>query len=513
MKKIINILLLLILCSNVCVYAIEFDTVDTVQNIDYSEMTGGFECITYEAASDLYAVAPMSLISGNTAQAYFTLYNTLMPNKLTFDNIVTKVTVDGTIYRCAGEYTVSVSADTQNEAVQEAAQIYYGFISDFPELFYLNSIFLHSYNSYTSQVTISPVIGHDLEGIDVSTKEGFDDMMNKYYALENKIEEIADEIYFEGMTDLDKLLLTHDYITDNCVYYLDENGYMGDWFSHNAYGVIMNKQAVCQGYAYSYKAILKKLGYDSNDVHLVMSHDLKHMWNLVKLDGKWYHVDSTWDDPLFKDPNTGGYNMNNLSYQITIHSYFLIDTATNYSNRNNYSFDMSVWGYDDSVIDSARYTSYLNGYIFNGLNAGTMSGKVTYDNEQYICTAKNGFFETYIFMFDSLKSTKFAITQPFNSSFELISFDELQLASNLVVLWGGYDSVASGTGINFYVAFYDETDKMLSVQKTSATLQGPTMIHLSAISSEIPENASKIKIIPLIDNLVPCTNGTSLERN
>lgn len=29
---------------------------------------------------------------------------------------------------------------------------------------------------------------------------------------------------------------------------------------------------------------------------------MMHMWNVVRLQGKWYHVDLTWDDPL--NPNT-----------------------------------------------------------------------------------------------------------------------------------------------------------------------------------------------------------------
>ncbi len=488
-RKVINMIFLLIFCSNICAYGIEFDNVDTVQNIDYSQINGGFECITYEAVSDLYAVAPMSLIGPNTSQAYFTLYNTLMPGKLTFENIVTKVTVNGTIYRCAGEYTVSVSADTQNEAVQEAAQIYYGFISDFPELFYLNSIFLHSYNSYTSQVTISPVIGHDLEGIDVSTQEGFDDMMNKYYALENKIEEIADEIYFEGMTDLDKLLLTHDYITDNCVYYLDENGYMGDWFSHNAYGAIMNKQAVCQGYAYSYKAILKKLGYDPNDIHLVSSTNLGHMWNLVKLNGKWYHVDSTWDDPLVKDAATGKYNMNNLNYQITLHSYFLIDTQTNYSNRENYSFDMSVWGYDNSVIYNATDTTYLSGYIFNepvNSSSQLISGKIEYSGGYYKKYYSNSIV---YFLHNSIKSSDFVISQPAYNKFNKL----------IILLFGANQKTVTNTHADIYVCCYNKNGTLLQTSKQDINI---TYFGEYPINIEIAQGTAKLKLIAVKDGTI-----------
>ena len=41
----------------------------------------------------------------------------------------------------------------------------------------------------------------------------------------------------------------------------------------------------------------------------------KHVWNAVYLNGNWYHLDLTWDDPV---TNTGA--------QLLLHDYFLIDT-------------------------------------------------------------------------------------------------------------------------------------------------------------------------------------------
>ena len=41
----------------------------------------------------------------------------------------------------------------------------------------------------------------------------------------------------------------------------------------------------------------------------------QHVWNAVELDGKWYHLDLTWDDPI---TNTGE--------EILSHTYFMITT-------------------------------------------------------------------------------------------------------------------------------------------------------------------------------------------
>lgn len=52
---------------------------------------------------------------------------------------------------------------------------------------------------------------------------------------------------------------------------------------------------VCEGYSRCFNLLLEKAGIETTLVSAV-----SHAWNLVKLNGKWYHMDVTWDD-LFKD--------------------------------------------------------------------------------------------------------------------------------------------------------------------------------------------------------------------
>jgi len=56
-------------------------------------------------------------------------------------------------------------------------------------------------------------------------------------------------------------------------------------------------QAVCQGYALAFKLCMDILGIESK-VILGMTPEGKHAWNAVKLDGEWYYIDVTWDDPV-----------------------------------------------------------------------------------------------------------------------------------------------------------------------------------------------------------------------
>ena len=65
---------------------------------------------------------------------------------------------------------------------------------------------------------------------------------------------------------------------------------------HSAYGAIVKSSAVCDGYARAYQYLLYKVGILSH-VATGVADGGGHAWNLVKLDGKWYYTDLTWDDP------------------------------------------------------------------------------------------------------------------------------------------------------------------------------------------------------------------------
>ena len=74
------------------------------------------------------------------------------------------------------------------------------------------------------------------------------------------------------------------------------------------YGTLINQKAVCEGYAKAFKYIMDELeipcilvcGTATNSVGVTEN----HAWNYVQIDGIWYAVDVTWDDPV---PDLGEY--------------------------------------------------------------------------------------------------------------------------------------------------------------------------------------------------------------
>ncbi len=63
--------------------------------------------------------------------------------------------------------------------------------------------------------------------------------------------------------------------------------------AHDATGVLLNGKGVCESYASAYQLCLEILGVEN---YIMTSSDGAHVWNRVKVDGKWYHVDVTWND-------------------------------------------------------------------------------------------------------------------------------------------------------------------------------------------------------------------------
>ncbi|MDE6662393.1 MAG: Ig-like domain-containing protein [Lachnospiraceae bacterium] len=103
-----------------------------------------------------------------------------------------------------------------------------------------------------------------------------------------------------GMSNLQKAIVLHDYLVVNCEY--DYDNYLAEINktgaipneSYSAYGVLVKRTAVCEGYALAYKYLLNQVGIECC---MVSSDKMNHAWNLIKLDGKYYQVDVTWDDP------------------------------------------------------------------------------------------------------------------------------------------------------------------------------------------------------------------------
>ncbi|MEO4053699.1 DUF5050 domain-containing protein [Solibacillus sp. CAU 1738] len=126
--------------------------------------------------------------------------------------------------------------------------------------------------------------------------------------VEEKIADILADVPLKTMTDFEKVKFANDYIVRNTVYSEQAENV------HSAYAVALEGKAVCQGYALFMTKLLREMGMEV--LYVVGEVNTGgHAWNLVKVDGEWLHVDTTWNDPV---PDRGQH----VSYE-----YFLVNDA------------------------------------------------------------------------------------------------------------------------------------------------------------------------------------------
>ncbi|MEK4530560.1 transglutaminase domain-containing protein [Solibacillus sp. FSL K6-1554] len=137
--------------------------------------------------------------------------------------------------------------------------------------------------------------------------------------VDAEVARINAQILRPNMTDLEKVIAINEYIVKNTTY-----SYSSSTTPHAAYALFKEGKGVCQAYAMAAYHMFKAAGLETHYVTGYAGED--HAWNLVKVNGQWYHIDPTWNDPTFSTPIPGLENF--ISYQ-----YFLLSDDTLLAER------------------------------------------------------------------------------------------------------------------------------------------------------------------------------------
>ena len=112
--------------------------------------------------------------------------------------------------------------------------------------------------------------------------------------------------------------------------------------SHNAYGAIINKKAVCDGFSSAFALLAKKLGFDcmlvvGNSAYSSTSFT-NHAWNIIKIQEKFYHIDVTWDARKFNDFKQFSYSYFALKDEEIANDHKWDKNTTPACSYNDFSF-------------------------------------------------------------------------------------------------------------------------------------------------------------------------------
>lgn len=157
-------------------------------------------------------------------------------------------------------------------STEEITSVVVDVINDNPNLFYATPATI-AYDENTQMVQ-SVAVTYDMARASIYEE-----------ALQAAYDEAITDPF--GMNDLQKARALHDWVVQHVSYDHSLSNY-------DAYDAIVSRSAVCQGYTLAYAALLDMAGIEYD---YCRSSAMNHIWNYVKINGNWYHVDTTWDDP------------------------------------------------------------------------------------------------------------------------------------------------------------------------------------------------------------------------
>lgn len=256
-----------------------------------------------------------------------------------------------TVEAALSSYSTKIDISKYRLSSDEFKEVYFYVALDSVDLFYVNmSVCEYDYDKYGNVTAIYPMYSIKKEDYQTA-KSKLDKAVN---AL---LSGVRDE-----WSDVEKALYVHDYIVSGCTYYA-----VDDYDGKNIYEVFVDGEAVCVGYSFAYDYIMEQLG-----INCICVYNEEHMWNMIEIDGEWYHVDLTWDDST---PDYDGQ---------VFHEFFMIsDYAIADSNYQHETWELGM-NADDCSYDGFFWHDTVSQIVYaDGLWYGCNSDGIfsySFDN-------------------------------------------------------------------------------------------------------------------------------------
>ncbi len=163
--------------------------------------------------------------------------------------------------------------------------------------------------AHTGQPTEGDYLAWQHQGLGAKARLSSDGITN-FYTIEFTIEcyttaeqeaqmdtavaQLLSELALTGKSDYEKLCAVYDWMCANITYDYDNLNDETYMLKYTAYAALINRTAVCQGYAVLLYRLMLELGIDCR-VITGIGNGGGHAWNIVELDGLYYNADATWD--------------------------------------------------------------------------------------------------------------------------------------------------------------------------------------------------------------------------
>lgn len=194
---------------------------------------------------------------------------------------------------------------------EDVDRIFQCVLNDHPELFFVEG---YSYTRYTR--------GEKTTAIEFSGTYTMD--LETALARREEIDEAAERI-LSGVSssagDYEKVKYVYDTLIRETDYEL------GAPDNQNIYSVFVNHLSVCQGYAKATQYLLNRLGVECTLVLGTVDAGEGHAWNLVKVEGDYYYVDTTWGDASYRTEGGQG-DLDETDFKVPEVNYDYLNVTT-----------------------------------------------------------------------------------------------------------------------------------------------------------------------------------------
>ena len=184
--------------------------------------------------------------------------------------------------------------------------------------------FVHPFNSFNNIETKYDSMGR----VTITVSRNYTE--EEIQKINTEVNLLSITLIKDNLSTLDNIKTIHDYIINNTKYdSLRSDQNILTYKSNTAYGPLLQGYGICGGYTEAMQLFLEKLNVKN---YRVSSNN--HIWNAVYLDGKWYNLDLTWDDPV----------ITNVDADVLEHNFFMIDTSTLLEiETSEHEFDQQVY--------------------------------------------------------------------------------------------------------------------------------------------------------------------------
>lgn len=263
---------------------------------------------------------------------------------------------------------------------------YQALCDDYPEMFWLPSAYLLSHTE-TGEIAVM------FEGKTESHSLSYIASKSEAKTMKARLDEVVNSVTAATKSlssQFEAELYIHDFICNNTAYNINGK------YIYSAYGALVDKNAVCEGYSKAFALLCSKAGINSFLVRGV-SKEQNHMWNTVNIDNAWYNIDVTWDDQNINgNPTYSYFNLTDAELNIdhTPASHInpksgaadekeLFNLTKNICN----AAEMNYFIHEKLILSNENEIGELSSYIKWQLNRGNRFAQIKVTNQSLLTDA------------------------------------------------------------------------------------------------------------------------------